>query len=220
MPNVAWRIVRRRSAKLCTLNGAKQIRPHHRIGSIDAGKDADLATAHPFNVRASDHARRWRSFDRSHLARATTGAGEADRLKKEADDEEEQEIKTGKTTTRRSRVARKTKASSRCSSRHQRSRSPSSSTVPVRRGCHPQRYDRPSPRPDPNGTIVFRMAHHGRRSDRPSPRMPPSSTAPAFSSIPACRRLSHVGPKRSAPFPAPSTLRSWATSTECAPRLR
>jgi len=28
--------------KLCTLNGAKQLRLDHRIGSIDVGKDADI----------------------------------------------------------------------------------------------------------------------------------------------------------------------------------
>lgn len=38
--------------KLCTLNPAKQLRLDHRMGSIDAGKDADLAiwTGHPFST--------------------------------------------------------------------------------------------------------------------------------------------------------------------------
>ena len=38
--------------KLCTLNGAKQLRLDHRIGSIDVGKDADIViwTAHPFST--------------------------------------------------------------------------------------------------------------------------------------------------------------------------
>ena len=40
--------------RLCTLNPAKQLRLDHRIGSIEAGKDADLAiwTAHPLSVYA------------------------------------------------------------------------------------------------------------------------------------------------------------------------
>jgi imidazolonepropionase-like amidohydrolase len=38
--------------KLCTLNGAKQLRLDHRLGSIDVGKDADFAiwTGHPFST--------------------------------------------------------------------------------------------------------------------------------------------------------------------------
>jgi imidazolonepropionase-like amidohydrolase len=38
--------------KLCTLNGAKQLRLDNRLGSIDVGKDADFAiwTGHPFST--------------------------------------------------------------------------------------------------------------------------------------------------------------------------
>jgi imidazolonepropionase-like amidohydrolase len=40
--------------RLCTLNPAKQLRLDHRIGSLEVGKDADLAiwTAHPLSVYA------------------------------------------------------------------------------------------------------------------------------------------------------------------------
>ena len=38
--------------RLCTINPAKQLRLDHRIGSIETGKDADLAiwTGHPLSV--------------------------------------------------------------------------------------------------------------------------------------------------------------------------
>ena len=80
--------------KLCTLNGAKLLRLDHRIGSIDAGKDADLAiwTGHPFSTYSrveSTFVDGEMLFDRQkdlqlrkELAREKT-----DRLKKEADEE-------------------------------------------------------------------------------------------------------------------------------------
>jgi len=79
--------------KLCTLNGAKQLRLDHRIGSIDVGKDADFAmwTAHPFSSYSRVETT-WVDgeplFDRNRdlAARAATAKEKADRLKKEEDE--------------------------------------------------------------------------------------------------------------------------------------
>jgi imidazolonepropionase-like amidohydrolase len=80
--------------KLCTLNGAKQLRLDHRFGSIDAGKDADLAiwTGHPFSTYSrvdTTFVDGEIVFDRQHdlQQRAALAKEKADRLKKEADDE-------------------------------------------------------------------------------------------------------------------------------------
>jgi imidazolonepropionase-like amidohydrolase len=80
--------------KLCTLNPAKQLRLDHRIGSIDAGKDADLAiwTGHPFSTYSRVETTFVDGeivFDRQRdlQLRAAMAKEKADRLKKEADDE-------------------------------------------------------------------------------------------------------------------------------------
>ena len=80
--------------KLCTLNGAKQLRLDHRLGSIDAGKDADLAiwTGHPFSTYSRVETTFVDGeivFDRQRdlQQRAALAKEKADRLKKEADDE-------------------------------------------------------------------------------------------------------------------------------------
>jgi len=80
--------------KLCTLNGAKQLRLDHRIGSIDVGKDADLViwTAHPFSTYARAETTLVDGeilFDRTRdlAARKQLAQEKKDRLKKEADDE-------------------------------------------------------------------------------------------------------------------------------------
>jgi len=80
--------------KLCTLNGAKQLRLDHRLGSIDAGKDADLAiwTAHPFSTYARVETTFVDGaivFDRQHdlQLRQQMAKEKADRLKKDAEDE-------------------------------------------------------------------------------------------------------------------------------------
>jgi imidazolonepropionase-like amidohydrolase len=80
--------------KLCTLNPAKQLRLDHRLGSIDAGKDADLAiwTAHPFSTYSRVETTFVDGeivFDRQRdlQQRAAMAKEKADRLKKEADDE-------------------------------------------------------------------------------------------------------------------------------------
>ncbi|MEA2338368.1 MAG: hypothetical protein QOE82_2375 [Thermoanaerobaculia bacterium] len=80
--------------KLCTLNGAKQLRLDHRLGSIDAGKDADLViwTGHPFSTYSRVETTLVDGeilFDRQKdlAARAVLAKEKKDRLKKEADDE-------------------------------------------------------------------------------------------------------------------------------------
>jgi imidazolonepropionase-like amidohydrolase len=80
--------------KLCTLNPAKQLRLDHRLGSIDAGKDADLAiwTGHPFSTYSRVETTFVDGeivFDRQRdlQQRAALAKEKADRLKKEADDE-------------------------------------------------------------------------------------------------------------------------------------
>ena len=80
--------------KLCTLNGAKQLRLDHRIGSIDVGKDADLAvwTAHPLSTYARVETTFVDGeilFDRQRdlQLRKDLAKEKADRLKKEADEE-------------------------------------------------------------------------------------------------------------------------------------
>ena len=80
--------------KLCTLNGAKLLRLDHRIGSIDAGKDADLAiwTGHPFSTYSrveSTFVDGEMLFDRQKdlQLRKELAREKMDRLKKEADEE-------------------------------------------------------------------------------------------------------------------------------------
>ena len=80
--------------KLCTLNGAKQLRLDHRIGSIDVGKDADVViwTGHPFSTYSrvdTTFVEGEIVFDRQKdiAQRAALAKEKADRLKKEADDE-------------------------------------------------------------------------------------------------------------------------------------
>ena len=80
--------------KLCTLNGAKQLRLDHRIGSIDVGKDADVViwNGHPFSTYSrvdTTFVEGEVVFDRQKdiTQRAALAKEKADRLKKEADDE-------------------------------------------------------------------------------------------------------------------------------------
>jgi imidazolonepropionase-like amidohydrolase len=80
--------------KLCTLNAAKQLRIDHRTGSIDAGKDADLAiwNGHPLSTYSRVETTFVDGeivFDRQQdlAARASLAKEKADRLKKDADDE-------------------------------------------------------------------------------------------------------------------------------------
>jgi imidazolonepropionase-like amidohydrolase len=80
--------------KLCTLNAAKQLRLDHRMGSIDAGKDADVViwTGHPLSAYSrveTTFVDGEMVFDRQHdlAARAALAKEKADRLKKEADEE-------------------------------------------------------------------------------------------------------------------------------------
>jgi len=80
--------------KLCTLNGAKQLRLDHRLGSIDAGKDADVViwTAHPLSTYArveTTFVDGVAVFDRQRdlQLRQEMAKEKAERLKKEADDE-------------------------------------------------------------------------------------------------------------------------------------
>jgi imidazolonepropionase-like amidohydrolase len=80
--------------KLCTLNGARQLRLDHRLGSIDVGKDADLAiwTGHPLSTYSRVETTMIEGeiyFDRARdLAMRTEREKEkADRLKKEADED-------------------------------------------------------------------------------------------------------------------------------------
>ena len=79
--------------KLCTLNPAKQLRLDHRLGSIDVGKDADLAiwTGHPFSTYSRVETTFIEGeiyFDRARdlAARQERAKEKADRLKKEADE--------------------------------------------------------------------------------------------------------------------------------------
>src|SRR5205823_10866815 len=80
--------------KLCTLNGAKQLRLDHRLGSIDVGKDADLViwTGHPFSTYSRVETTFIEGqvyFDRERdlQLRKERAKEKADRLKKEADEE-------------------------------------------------------------------------------------------------------------------------------------
>jgi imidazolonepropionase-like amidohydrolase len=78
--------------RLCTINGAKQLRLDHRIGSIETGKDADLVlwTGHPLSIYSRVETT-WIEgevyFDRkTDLAQRETFRREKEeRLKKEAD---------------------------------------------------------------------------------------------------------------------------------------
>jgi imidazolonepropionase-like amidohydrolase len=80
--------------KLCTLNGAKQLRLDHRIGSIDVGKDADVViwNGHPFSTYSrvdTTFVDGEVVFDRQKdlQMRAALAKEKADLLKKEADNE-------------------------------------------------------------------------------------------------------------------------------------
>ena len=80
--------------KLCTLNGAKQLRLDHRIGSIDVGKDADVViwNGHPFSTYSrvdTTFVDGEVVFDRQKdlQTRAAMAKEKADLLKKEADEE-------------------------------------------------------------------------------------------------------------------------------------
>ncbi|HEV2720817.1 MAG TPA: amidohydrolase family protein [Thermoanaerobaculia bacterium] len=93
--------------KLCTLNGAKQLRLDHRIGSIDVGKDADVViwNGHPFSTYSRVDATFVDGeivFDRQRdiAQRAAMAKEKAERLKKEAD--EEKKKPSAKTTEEKS----------------------------------------------------------------------------------------------------------------------
>jgi len=80
--------------KLCTINPAKQLRLDHRMGSIEAGKDADVViwTGHPLSTYSrveTTFVDGEPLFDRAtDLAHREAMAKEKkDRLKKEADEE-------------------------------------------------------------------------------------------------------------------------------------
>jgi len=88
--------------KLCTLNGAKQLRLDHRLGTIDVGKDADLViwTAHPFSTYSRVETTLVDGeilFDRTRdlAERKQLAQEKKDRLKKEADDEAKNKKKPG-----------------------------------------------------------------------------------------------------------------------------
>jgi imidazolonepropionase-like amidohydrolase len=88
--------------RLCTINPAKQLRLDGRIGSIEAGKDADLViwTAHPLSVYARVDTTFIEGevyFDRARdlEQREAMKREKADRLKKE-DDEKKKDQKPGK----------------------------------------------------------------------------------------------------------------------------
>ena len=83
--------------RLCTLNGATQLRLDKRLGSIDVGKDADLAiwTGHPLSTYSrvdTTFVDGQVVFDRERdlQMRKDRAKEKADRLKKEADDESKQ----------------------------------------------------------------------------------------------------------------------------------
>ncbi|HYS53022.1 MAG TPA: amidohydrolase family protein [Thermoanaerobaculia bacterium] len=83
--------------KLCTLNPATQLRLDKRLGSIDVGKDADLAiwTGHPFSTYSrvdTTFVDGQVMFDRERdlQLRKDRAKEKADRLKKEADEEAKQ----------------------------------------------------------------------------------------------------------------------------------
>jgi imidazolonepropionase-like amidohydrolase len=89
--------------KLCTLNGAKQLRLDHRLGSIDVGKDADLViwNGHPFSTYSRVETTIVDGeivFDRERdlAARKQLAQEKKDRLKKEADDEAKNKKKPNK----------------------------------------------------------------------------------------------------------------------------
>ncbi|HEX3067283.1 MAG TPA: amidohydrolase [Thermoanaerobaculia bacterium] len=80
--------------KLCTLNGAKQLRLDHRLGSVDVGKDADLViwNGHPLSAYSRVETTFVDGeivFDRQRdlAMRQQMATEKKDRLKKEADDE-------------------------------------------------------------------------------------------------------------------------------------
>jgi imidazolonepropionase-like amidohydrolase len=79
--------------RLCTINPAKQLRLDNRIGSLEVGKDADLAiwTAHPLSVYARVDTTMVEGeivFDRARdlAQREALKREKAERLKKEADE--------------------------------------------------------------------------------------------------------------------------------------
>lgn len=79
--------------RLCTINGAKQLRLDDRIGSIEVGKDADLAiwTGHPLSVYSRVETTMIEGevvFDRQRdlQQRAAMKKEKEERLKKEADE--------------------------------------------------------------------------------------------------------------------------------------
>lgn len=80
--------------RLCTINAARQLRLDHRIGSIEVGKDADLAiwTAHPLSTYARVDTTMIEGeilFDRARdlQKRQELAREKEERLKKDADDE-------------------------------------------------------------------------------------------------------------------------------------
>jgi imidazolonepropionase-like amidohydrolase len=79
--------------KLCTINGAKQLRLDHRIGSIETGKDADVViwNGHPFSTYSRVETTFVEGeivFDRQRdlQARQALAKEKAERLKKEDDE--------------------------------------------------------------------------------------------------------------------------------------
>ncbi len=79
--------------KLCTINGAKQLRMDHRVGSIETGKDADLViwSGHPFSTYTRAETTLIEGeiyFDRTRdlALRQERAREKTDRLKKEADE--------------------------------------------------------------------------------------------------------------------------------------